>query len=168
MASNGRQIVLAILMDANSPSPLTESISFWPESESYLSSTEYFRWMVTNELIDASFEIFGGAGVPAYRGLDPDLFLPEHNAWAITANIKQTARNSTPVMMTRNGILENGLLSDIPMVDPEVQPFGDKTLIVVRYGGSVEPIRRVELTQDSFNAVAADNPVLYPEELALE
>ena len=71
-------------------------------------------------------------------------------------------------LVTRNAVLENGLLSDVPMVDPEMLPFGDKAIVVVRFGGSAQSIKRFELNEETFNAVAADNAVLYPEELALE
>jgi hypothetical protein len=168
MSSNGRQIFLSIMMDAHSTSPMSDSVSFWPESDTYPTSTDYFRWMVTNDVIDATFEMFAGAGVPAYGGLDPEQFLPKYNAWAITADISDITRSSVPILVTRNAVLENGLLSDVPMVDPEMLPFGDKAIVVVRFGGSAQPIKRFELNEETFNAVAADNPLLYPEELTLE
>jgi prepilin-type N-terminal cleavage/methylation domain-containing protein len=124
----------------------------------YANSTDYWKWTVTNEILDVTFDYFSGKDMPACAGLDPAQFTEEHNAWCIVADVNDSTRTMTPVLFTRNLAITS--LSDEPVLTDD-PPFGKKGVVVVTKGGSARFLEPAELAE-SFNPAKAANPVLRP------
>jgi len=123
-------------------------------------STDYWKWVVTNGLMDVTFEYFAAYGVPAYYGIDPDGFTADNNAWCAVADVGLSSSEMTPVFFTRNLMIEN---LDDPLDDAlaNVAPFGSYGMIVVNKGGATRILRAAEI-EEQFNPTGADNVVLRP------
>jgi prepilin-type N-terminal cleavage/methylation domain-containing protein len=155
--ANGRSIgqtLLAAEMSHSNP---------WPTSSgqgSYANSTDYWRWMVSNQVVDVTFAFFSAHGLPSYRGLDPAEFKPEQNAWCIAADLSNNSRSMTPVLFTRN--LEIATL-DAPLATAltENPPYGLRGVIVVRKDNSASILENEDLAP-AFNPAVATNVVLRP------
>lgn len=174
--SNGRNIYLAIASRDMEDVLSTERA--WPAStgkgsdpeEEYADSTAYFEWMVTNGLLNVDFSFFAAPGVSAELSTNVADFAAENNAWAITADVGTSTKDTTPVLMTRNiGDGSGGDLTKLP--DPEtdsanlnsdVEPFGDKGGVVVRKGGAANKLKK-NFDGERFNSSGEDNLILYPE-----
>ena len=48
------------------------------------------------------------------------------------------------------------------MLVPAFEPFGERGSVVVQHGGAAMILRKDSLSTNRFNAVGADNEVLYP------
>jgi prepilin-type N-terminal cleavage/methylation domain-containing protein len=141
-----------------------EKGSVWPASsgpEAYANSTEYWKWTVTNKILEVTFDFFSAYRVPKCRGIDPGLFKAEHNAWCITADISESTHSSTPVLFTRNLDIQKLGLTTTTNALTDNTPFGRKTLITVTRSGAAKALSEYEVAAD-FNPVGANNPVLRP------
>lgn len=155
--NNGRSVHQAMLsaeMDRQTVRPKSSG------SFAFATSTEYFRWLITNNVLDASFHIFSAYGLPSYAGLDASRFSSTQNAWCVTADIDDATRSLTPVLFTKNLNLarlsdpaDTGLTDDVP--------YGTRGVIVVAKDNSANTRRREEL-HDYFNPAGETNLVLRP------
>ncbi|MBN1674662.1 MAG: type II secretion system protein [Kiritimatiellae bacterium] len=129
-------------------------------SHTFATSTDYFIWAVTNQVVDVTFDFFSAHGLPACAGLDPATFTAEHNAWCIVADVNDGTRNMTPVLFTRN-LAINSLGDPLDGALTADSPFGKRGVIVILQGGSGKmiPADKLELM---FNPAKATNPVLRP------
>jgi prepilin-type N-terminal cleavage/methylation domain-containing protein len=155
--NNGRSIYQSILsaeMDHRNIMPQSSG------SMKFATSTDYFRWMITNKVLDATFQIFGAYGLPPYPGIDPSRFASDNNAWCVAVDISDSSPGFTPVMFTRN--LNISRLND-PLTSAltDEAPYGTRGVIVVTKDGSVV-IRRANELQDYFNPAGTSNAVLRP------
>lgn len=166
MLNNGRNTyttLLAAQLDEESAGggtvfPLATNVGL--ASAVFSSSTDYWRWVVTNGIMDVTFDHFAAYGIPPYYGTNAALFTPDNNAWCVTADLDIGAHEMTPVFFTRN--------LNIAQLDDPLQgaltrhaPFGTYGVVVVNKGGSTTLIREAQL-QDRFNPAAAQNIVLRP------
>jgi len=127
---------------------------------SFATSTEYWRWFVTNKVGDVTFEVFYAPGLEPYKGLDASKFSEANNAWCITADVGESTRNMVPVLFTRNlNIASLGASLDGALTDNA--PYGKKGVVVVMKEGRVLSMRESELTE-AFNSSGATNVVLRP------
>lgn len=154
---NGQSIYKSLVAASNTGDDDALPRSAGPGS--FATSTDFWRWMVTNQVVDATFALFAAHGVPACHGIDPAEFTGEHNAWCIAADMAQ-ARNDAPLLFTRN--LPIARLSEtLPTSLGTESPFGAKAVVVVTRGGSALALRSADLAL-RFNPVNASNKVLRP------
>jgi len=157
VASNGRGIHQALVAASG------ERLDPFPRStgaNAFRNSTEYWRWIITNRLVDATFSLFAAPGLRTYHGIDPVRFTEENNAWCVTADVT-SQRNDAPLLFTRNlGIRALTDPADQHLTDNE--PFGLDGVIVVYCQGSTQILRQPQLAE-MFNPVQASNVVLRPE-----
>ena len=126
------------------------------------SSTAYFRYLITNAVLNTDFTIFAEDGVKPYKGMDPREFTADNNAWCVVADIESHANEKTPFLFTRNldvpTIERNGELADF--IEGNARPFGKRGLVVLFKGGAGTSLRDRELVWENFNPVSASNEVL--------
>jgi len=157
-ALNNGQNIYRSLMIANLDGQAVFPVS--GGNTAYDNSTDFWKWMVENEIIDVDFSRFSAHGLPVYHGLDPAEFMANNNAWCITADITDATRDVTPVIFSRN--LDIASLGD-PLDDAltDVPPFGESGVVVVRKGGDAAVLMAGDL-ETAFNPAEAENPVLRP------
>ena len=157
IVSNGRsmhQSIIADTLDNGEDLPRSTGVG------SYATSTEYMAWMVTNGVLDATFEFFSAPGLASHPGIDPDGFTADHNAWCITADMNDGASSTTPLLFTRNLELTT-LDEDVLAGLTDEPPFGRDGVVVVAFGGSSKRLDARELEAE-FNPNSASNIVLRP------
>ncbi|MBR1609183.1 MAG: prepilin-type N-terminal cleavage/methylation domain-containing protein [Kiritimatiellae bacterium] len=164
IGNNGSNIVKGIL-SANIEREAMSQGSIWPTyNGSFASGTsnEYFARLLgadnKSPILDGiSASTFAGAGVQA--AADADELKTCGNVWTVLA-APDSADDATPFMWTRN-------LLDVQVADFESttaddkltgelkgdeKPFGDKQVVVIRRGGSMETIRQKYLNVGTFLA----------------
>ena len=165
--NNGRSIYLS-LFAKDTEDPVFNSGSPFPKSQGqgggvfeFQNSTDYFKWVITNKVMNVDFSFFSAPGITPYKGVDAAQFLPANNAWCMTANVNDSTPDGAPLLFTRN--LNIDALNDTPLADAltDRDPFGKKGVVVVTKGGSTMSLKQDILT-NNFNTVNASNVVLRP------
>jgi prepilin-type N-terminal cleavage/methylation domain-containing protein len=155
--NNGKNVFQALLAGE-----LTGK-SLFPRSSgtgSFQNSTEYWKSVITNEFVDTTFAVFSAYGLKPYRGLDPNQFTADNNAWCITADQDDATRNVVPGMFTRN--LDIARLNDpLSGAVADSAPFGTRGVVVVMRDSSASTRSPAELAE-TFNPAGATNRVLRP------
>lgn len=156
LINNGRNCYQAMMVVATDG-----GVNPYPGSVMFNTSTEVWKWIITNNYLDATFAVCGAHGVTVYSGTNATFFSQTNNAWCFTANVSERTRSGTPLMFTRN--LNISSLADGPYSAKitEDAPLGDTGVVVVRVGGRVEFLRRGEL-DEKFNPFSETNAVLRP------
>ena len=138
-------------------------------------STEYFKWIVTNGVMNVAFQYFSGPSMPSAKGKDPLNFKEENNAWCVAGSLTERSPEDAPFVFTRNlqvNTLGQDAITDAtgPMLarTPETQlPFGTKAFAFVTKGGSAYALQGDTLKIDNFTNLfivsGITNPVLRPE-----
>jgi prepilin-type N-terminal cleavage/methylation domain-containing protein len=155
--NNGRNLYLSIFSDAlDEPDILPRSSG----TGAFASSTEYWKYLVSNGTVDVTFDFFSADGLPSYAGQDPTMFSADQNAWCIAADVSEATRNMTPILFTRNVEIEklDDAINDEPSENP---PFGTRGVAIVYRDGSAKMLKKRQLAV-SFNPPGADNTVLRP------
>jgi prepilin-type N-terminal cleavage/methylation domain-containing protein len=137
----------------------------------FASSTDYFKWVVSNGVMNVSFSFFAAPGVvPAQNSTN---FAAQNNAWCVSTGVGESTADGTPLLFTRNltiteindpRVLSGGTFGDVmPPVfkGHDNTPFLDKAMVVVFKGGSALSLR-VKDVQDNFNKQNGTNGVLRP------
>jgi type II secretory pathway pseudopilin PulG len=154
--NNGRNCFLAIMATA------TDGDRSYADSGTYGTSTDYWRWLITNRYYDATFAACAAYGVVAYEGTDPSIFTASNNAWCFVADINDATPASTPVMFTRNLNIANlGETTDYASMLTDESPFSQSGVGVIRLNGQVEFLKKQEINA-RFNPCAVSNAVLRP------
>lgn len=154
---NGKSIYQA-LMAAN-----IDGLNVLPRTSgtrAFSTSTEYWKWAVSNAYVDAGFEMFGAHGLAPVKGLDEARFGADNNAWAITADLNGSERNVTPVLFSRN-LKITSLADGMSGALTDEEPFGRRGVVVVNLGGAAFVAKPDELDA-VVNPSHAGNRVLRP------
>jgi prepilin-type N-terminal cleavage/methylation domain-containing protein len=161
MMSNAKQIHQALFAKSTEDIYITTA-STYPRkgsmnaiSNTYPNSTEFFKWIVTGNVMNVSFAFFAGPGIAAARGKDANNFEEENNAFSVTANMTDRTDDELPFIMTRNVSLnkldeefvQGGKLK-LAMEPRDEQPFGDKALVFVTKGGSAYSLTGTQIKPD--------------------
>ena len=165
--NNGRSIYLS-LFAKDTEDPVFNSGSPFPYSKGknsgvfeFQDSTEYFRWIITNSVMNVDFSFFSAPGIIPIKGTNAASFLPPNNAWCMTANVGESTPDGAPLLFTRNLNIMTLDASDLKDAMIDVAPFGKKGVVVVTKGGSTMSLKQDYLT-NNFNSVGAKNDVLRP------
>ena len=154
--NNGVNIYKAVF-SAAVDAEVTGDVSPWPKwstttqttktNVSFKSSTDYFIWMVTNDVLQVDFSFFSAPGITASQGGKTNAanFTAENNAWAaagVGVN-PDGISDSVPFIFTRNLDLKgftagtDKKLSDLaPLQLTNDAPYGAKGMVVVTKGGA--------------------------------
>lgn len=153
--NNGRNCFLALASLAVDDRPT------YATSAGFSTSTDFWRWLITNRFYEATFAVCTGPGMPAYSGIDPALFTADHNGWCFVADINDGTPTTTPMMFTRNLNITTLSDSNYTATLTTNSPFGLSGVAVIRLNGRAEFIRAADLPEQ-FNPHGAANPVLRP------
>lgn len=128
----------------------------WPAVGTYATSTAYFKNLVTNGSLNASFDIFSAPGLNAYKTTDPSIFQEDGNAWKLVQGIEQIS-DGFPFIFTRNVNLTGGTMvkdeNPVPLSQAQA-PFFDKGCVVVQKGGAAFQLKgSKQLFGKNFNTV---------------
>lgn len=130
------------------------SYSDWPEDGDYSAAYEYFRNLVTNGIMDVSFDFFNARGIPGAK--KESEFDSDHNAWKLVTGLNQ-AKDGTPFIFTRNYDIttiptDEGVIQEDKLMGNNGVPFGKDGLVVVMKGGASVALKtRASLRQEEFN-----------------
>lgn len=169
MAANGRNLVQS-LMAKETKDIYLSSASVWPRSGSstdleqgnfqFSCSTDYFAYLVTNDIMNVNYNFFAGPGVPAaptekkFTG-EGDSKKGMNNAWCMSGDVGPGTDETCPVLLTKNlgydsvppgeksgedyKFLDDDLKIDSKNQIPQVftgLPFQEKGFVFVTKGGA--------------------------------
>lgn len=156
IAANGRSIHQSI---AAAGTGTQDWLPTTTGAKAFKNSTDYWRMLITNRIIDSTFALFAAPGLTVCNGIDPEKFTEANNAWSIAANMS-SERNDAPLMFTRN--LDIATLEQNPEQHlTDTQPFGKDGVVVVYCQGNAMVLKPAALPE-LFNPVRASNIVLRP------
>ena len=98
-AGQGKSIYQALVAASTSGDDDCLPLSTGPTA--FATSTDFFRWMVTNQVVDSTFALFGAPGLPTCHSVEGGDFTEANNAWCISADLGR-GRNDAPLLFTRN------------------------------------------------------------------
>lgn len=138
-------------------------------------STEFFRFVVTDGVMNVAFQYFALPGMPAARGKNPLEFKEENNGWCVTGGLTEKSPEDTPLFFTRN--LDVDVLGLDKIVDEQgvmlartpqtLLPFETKGFAFVTKGGSSYALVGESIKKEAFTnlfvASGATNIVLRPQ-----
>ena len=153
IASNARSMYQSIFAkEISDAAYISTSISFPkkgalnPGLNTFPFSTDYFRHVVTSEIMNVSFSFFAAPGIPAASGktvADAVNFTDLNNAWCVTADVTDRSPEDLPFIFTRNLNIQtlnegpvDGTGVKLAREGDDVNPFGEKAFVFVTKGGS--------------------------------
>lgn len=145
------------------------------DGNGWQSSTDYFKYLIVSNVVEADFKIFSGPGTQAYSGTDDVKFLEEHNGWNVTLDVASQI-TSTPFLFSRNlevaelpdGDQRMNLLTLIPESGTGKRDlrFHRKAVVAINKGGAGFIIKKRALdgpdTVKNFNPTSNQLDVLQP------
>lgn len=176
--SNGRSIYLSTFSKALDNVVIQDSSQVdWPQSSdsdaelTFDTSTDFFKYLVVNRIMNVPFSFFAAKGVPPAKGADEENFEGRNNAWNLTAGLSDAVLEGIPFLFTKNLDIDDLSESDDlrGQIDGTSVPFGDKALVVVTKGGAGYSLQEEAITYDNFNSSGdeedyiADLVILKPE-----
>ncbi len=137
----------------------------------FANSTDYFKYLVTHDIMHINWSYFAGHDIPSAQGkydpADPNStegFQADNNAWCVVANLHVGERIGTPFLISRNlqgtRLFDDYQEGEAPVL--EGPPYGKRTLIVIRIGGSGEAMQKKNILWKNLNPAKANNPILRP------
>ena len=163
--SNGKNIYVALFAQEMTDAVFMRGAPYPNSGDtnvSFTESTSYFKWVVTNNIMNVPYSFFAAPGVTPTQGTNAIDFTSVNNAWCIASRITEATVDGTPLLFTRN--LGNTYLNFplVPTLSGSTNaPFQDKAMVVVYKGGSALSLRAKDVAA-YFNTVGATNLVLRP------
>jgi prepilin-type N-terminal cleavage/methylation domain-containing protein len=161
--SNGSSIFKA-LFAKDTEDAVYQSSSPYPQAKGSMNlttmtfpdTTEFFAWVVTNNILNSGFEIFCAPQVTPAKGTNVLGFLNDtprgiHNAWNMACGSNLTATvDNMPLLFTKNIILTGGDMNWTvgPYLNTNAVPYGSKGGVVITKGGSAFIVRRDTVTNN--------------------
>ena len=111
----------------------------WPAKGDYSSSTDYFKQLVEDDVMNVSFDFFGAKGLKKpEKPSDPNSFSGENNAWKLVLGLEECSEGF-PYLFTKNA---KELTADKLNKDSgefklaKIAPFQEKGVVAVLKGGA--------------------------------
>jgi prepilin-type N-terminal cleavage/methylation domain-containing protein len=179
VASNGRQIYQMLFADqirdprSSASAMFPRQGSLDPARNTFPNSTEFFRHLVTGQVIAASFTIFAAPGIPSAGGRESAAFRDENNAWSVVANLREDSLEDLPYLVTRNVSLPNlneplfdGTGVRLARDERDQEPFGARAIAFVTKGGAAYSLNggdlRPSILTNMFLRTTTSQPMLRP------
>ena len=124
----------------------------------FKTSTDYLRCFVTSGYINVEFGFFSSPGFMPPHDLAPEQFTSDYNIWCLVADIKPDDGNNTPVLFTKNLVLES--LDEMPRLTNSL-PFGRHGVVVIQKDATGRILKEDEI-ENYFSALGLNNKVLRP------
>jgi len=163
---DGKQIYTAVfdkeLSDIVVPSA---GVSF-PRTGDFNDSTDFFAYLVSNKILNVTFDYFSAKDVEPYNGKDPANFTQHNNAWNVTLDVTEGTPEGTPFLFTRNVNIGNldekqDTFRDEGL-DANRTPYGSRAIVVVYKGGKSVFYIEDQITYQHFNPGETNNAVMSP------
>lgn len=157
--NNGKSIYQAAFSDQIDNVVGGSSYSSWPEDGDFSTSTDYFINLVTNGVMDVTYDFFAARDIPGAKSSDEADFKAENNAWKLVLNLN-SVRDGTPFIFTRNYKISSvptseGAIAEDDLLDNNGKPFGTAGLVVVQKGGAALKLAKNSLRTENFNPAGA-------------
>ena len=157
--NNGKSIYQAAFSDQMDSVAGGSAYSAWPEDGDFTTSTDYFINLVTNGVMDVTYDFFSARDIPGAKSSNEGDFKAENNAWKLVLNLN-AVRDGTPFIFTRNYSISTvptteGKIAEDQLMDNNGKPFGTAGLVVVQMGGAAMKLSKNGLTQQNFNPAGA-------------
>ena len=114
----------------------------WPAKDgdfTFSTSTDYFKYLVTNEVMSVSFDFFSAKGLNSYKTTDESKFKADGNAWKLVLGLDECAEGF-PFLFTRNAEISASTLNSDTDGNIELSgnqaPFQKKGMVAVLKGGA--------------------------------
>lgn len=161
--NNGKRIVESIIQ-SQSDTIYTARIVGFPRygattvvtNNQFKNVADFFRYLVTGEVMAVNWSFFVAPGVPPATGADT--FQGTNHAWRVVADVTESYPETAPVLWTKNLSLStigepitprpNGL----PQKLEDMNPYATKGLVVIAKGASA-----VKLVKDDLKIMAFTN-----------
>ena len=147
--SNGANIYKSAFAGQMDEVVLGGAYSAWPAKNGtnniFATSTEYFKNLVTSEVMTVSFDFFSARGLKAVKSSDPNDFDKDGNAWCLVRGL-DSAKEGTTFLYTKNYTEK-----DVPTDDSKIElskttdPFRDAGMVAVLKGGSAFSLKGNQL-----------------------
>jgi prepilin-type N-terminal cleavage/methylation domain-containing protein len=161
MLNNGVQIHRAMFAKQTDLAVVTGlSVFEYPQNPPFTTSTDFWIYLVTNKTLSVDFSFFAGGGVKPVKTTDPAQFTAEFNAWCITAGLGEGSLDTLPMLFTRN--LNIATLQGTLQLDPALDPFRNRGMVMVTKGGSGYVLDAESLNSESFYTAGTNLAVLRP------
>lgn len=156
LMNNGKRIIEAVVQ-VGGESVYTARIVGFPKyspttvvtNNAFKNVADYFRYLVTGEVMAVNWAFFTGPGVPPATGADT--FTGTNHAWRMVADVTESYPETAPVLWTKNLSLStvgenitprpNGL----PQKLEDIQPFATKGLVIIAKGASAQKLVKDDL-----------------------
>ena len=164
--NNGKSIYLAVFDESTTREALNLPV-IWPVSDPQTpdyeeefvtaceNSTEYFKWLITADVISGIDTAFFAAPGMVAQSLTID-FKEGNNAWCVVTDLTEKMGGNTPFLFTKNFNLAGSHLGSLsetaPLLDAKGMPFGGKLGIVITKGGAVKILDLKYLQDDKGSA----------------
>ena len=160
--NNGKSIYQAAFSDQIDNVVGGSSYSSWPDDKSgFQNSTDYFISLVTNGVMDVTYDFFAARDIPGAKSSEEKDFKAENNAWKLVLNLN-SVRDGTPFIFTRNYDIttiptstDDQRIADTQLEGNNGKPFGAAGLVVVQKGGAALKLSKNSLTTANFNPAGA-------------
>lgn len=134
----------------------SSAYSSWPEDGDFDTSTDYFINLVTNGIMDVSYDFFAARDIPGAKSSKSEDFKAENNAWKLVLNV-DGCKDGTPFLFTRNYSCSQiptdaGEIKEEDLGDNKGKPFGTVGLVVVQKGGAAKKLVKKQRRTEEFNA----------------
>lgn len=169
--ANGKSIYTSVFAKSLDDMVLVSTDASFPSSVSgdsnyFADSTEYFKYLVTNNILNVSFDYFAEKQVPPAKSTEATDFDAENNSWCVVADFNDSTPDGTPFLFTRNCSIQTTAETQTGFrdnaMDPEVNPFGNDALVTVFKGGSAYTMLDEQINYENFNPSGVTNEVLRP------
>ena len=140
--SNGRNIVVALLMRESVDNTVFSPFPSSSGSVAFASSTDYFRAVVTAGVMNVEFAFFAAPGIVPSHATNAMDFTDSNNAWCVVADINNATPDACPYIFTRN-LLIDSLDANPQLVD--APPFGTLGVVVIQKNGEGLILRKSEI-----------------------
>ncbi|MBR4190708.1 MAG: prepilin-type N-terminal cleavage/methylation domain-containing protein [Kiritimatiellae bacterium] len=112
----------------------------WPSTDDdYAStSTKYFIYLVTNDVMHVSYDFFSAKGCNSYKTTDESQFKDDGNAWRLVRGLDECSEGF-PFLFTKNAkdLNASSINSDSGDIKlSKIAPFQDKGMVAVLKGGA--------------------------------
>ena len=188
-SADGRSVVQMIAAQEATSGIYGASASAWPiygatdipSNNTFKTSTEFFRYAITNGSFEVSASFFSAPGLPQAR--DSLSFSATNNAWSVVGTVTESYPSTGPVIMSRNlgggadaftamdGTLTGNAAKKQIVQQLGGQPFEDKGFVFATKGCSGFALMKETLRINDFtnlfqrldqNGVILTNSLLRP------
>ena len=127
------------------------------ESNEFANSTDFFQYMMTNEIMSVNPSFFAASGLTA--ATDPTQFKDVNNAWCLVGDLVDTYPENSPAIFTRNltiTTIGDKLTGDIQRknvvdkLDHDANPFKDKGFAFATKGSASFMLMKEDLRVEKF------------------